>query len=355
MRAKNFREKIASQAARLMCDATLLSYESARQEAVRMLGFQSLFPRQLPTKKEIREKVLLLSRDQQTLLRRQLFEELLFAMRYLQAFNPQVDAKLLTASIAADAQYVIEIFSTSPKTVIQSLPKLTQVSLEKYLTTDSSIRTQAEAWPIDFEGTFLLALRICKREQNVLQRPHVGIIELESEVKLLVANGESNVPEIDTASQDRFGYFATLLWPLEQVLLSPIRHPEGDALYHSLQVFQLAFDERSYDEEFLLAALLHDVGKAIDPENHVAAGLAALHQFISSRTATLIDLHPQAHFYRDGTLGMRARRRLEANPDFEDLLLLAECDKNGRRCGVPVPDVEHALEQIRAISDTFSE
>ena len=69
----------------------------------------------------------------------------------------------------------------------------------------------------------------------------------------------------------------------------------------------------------------------------------------------LIDLHHQAHFYREGTLGMRARHRLEANPDFEDLLLLAECDEKGRQCGVAVPDVEQALEQIRGVSDTFSE
>ena len=47
-------------------------------------------------------------------------------------------------------------------------------------------------------------------------------------------------------------------------------HPEGDALYHSLQVFHLAREARPYDEEFLLAALLHDVGKAVDPQDHAA-------------------------------------------------------------------------------------
>ena len=63
-----------------------------------------------------------------------------------------------------------------------------------------------------------------------------------------------------------------LLLPLENVKQNPEYHPEGDALYHSLQVFDLARDELPYDEEFLLAALLHDVGKAIDPRDHVAAG-----------------------------------------------------------------------------------
>ena len=46
--------------------------------------------------------------------------------------------------------------------------------------------------------------------------------------------------------------------------------------------FDLARDELPYDEEFLLAALLHDVGKAIDPHDHVAAGLEALEGYITA-------------------------------------------------------------------------
>ena len=106
---------------------------------------------------------------------------------------------------------------------------------------------------------------------------------------------------------DRFELYRLLLRPLEGVKQSPKYHPEGDALYHSLQVFELARDERGYDEEFLLAALLHDVGKAIDPADHVRAGLQALEGSITERTETLIALHMDALAYRDGTLGARAR------------------------------------------------
>ena len=70
----------------------------------------------------------------------------------------------------------------------------------------------------------------------------------------------------DAANQvDRFQLFESLLLPLENVKQSLRYHPEGDALYHSLQVFDHARDELAYDEEFLTAALLHDIGKAIDP------------------------------------------------------------------------------------------
>ncbi len=133
---------------------------------------------------------------------------------------------------------------------------------------------------------------------------------------------------------DRFELYRMLLQPLEGVKQSAKHHPEGDALYHSLQVFELAREERPYDEEFLLAALLHDVGKGIDPHDHVAAALEALEGAITERTAWLIAHHMDALAYRDGTLGARARTRLQQSEDFDDLMLLRELDTRGR---VPAP------------------
>ena len=101
-------------------------------------------------------------------------------------------------------------------------------------------------------------------------------------------------PQLDNAaapSHDRFRIYELLLWPLENVKESVAIHPEGDALYHSLQVFELAREAIPYDEEFLLAALLHDVGKAIDPRDHVAAGLEALDGF-DHRADRVVDRAP---------------------------------------------------------------
>ena len=143
-----------------------------------------------------------------------------------------------------------------------------------------------------------------------------------------------------------------LLLPLEEVKQSPRYHPEGDVLYHSLQVFELARDQRPYDEEFLLAALLHDIGKGIDPADHVAAGLAALDGLITDRTRFLIENHMLAHDYQTGKLPPKARRRLEASPDFEDLLLLREVDDAGRVPGAAVGTVDEALDYLKELERT---
>ncbi len=74
---------------------------------------------------------------------------------------------------------------------------------------------------------------------------------------------------------DPYAVYRMLLLPLENVQQSAVHHPEGDVLYHLLQVFELAREHRPYDEEFLLAALLHDIGKGLDSANHVEAALSA--------------------------------------------------------------------------------
>jgi len=137
--------------------------------------------------------------------------------------------------------------------------------------------------------------------------------------------------------------------PLGGVRQSVQYHPEGDVLYHSLQVFELARDQRPYDEEFLLAALLHDVGKGLDPSDHVAAGLAALDGVITDRTRYFIEHHMHAHDLQEGRLPAKLRRDLEASPDFEDLMLLRRLDDEGRIPGAPVGTVDEALDFLKEL------
>jgi putative nucleotidyltransferase with HDIG domain len=153
----------------------------------------------------------------------------------------------------------------------------------------------------------------------------------------------------DSKSND-FEFYASLLAPLAKVTQDRGTHPEGDVLYHSLQVFELAKEARPWDEEFLLAALLHDVGKGIDPRDHVNAGIAVLQERVPERTKWLIENHGTAHRIMDGTIGVRARRRLARSDDREEIELLAECDRQGRMSGRQVGTVEEALNFIQELA-----
>jgi hypothetical protein len=185
-----------------------------------------------------------------------------------------------------------------------------------------------------------------------------AVVEAAETQKLRRPQRDKEVPQSETSSaesSDRFRTYELLLLPLENVKEDPQIHPEGDVLYHSLQVFELARNALPYDEEFLLAALLHDVGKAIDPRDHVAAGLEALDGCITQRTAWLIEHHIEALCLREGTLGARSRRRLEVAESFDELMLLANCDRQGRAVGVAVSDVQDTLAYLRNLSESCGE
>ncbi len=189
--------------------------------------------------------------------------------------------------------------------------------------------------------------------QRVAERHDEGLPASPVLIDPLWETGDED--DCDGPRLERFSVYRSLLAPLSQVRLSRSRHPEGDALYHSLQVYVLAEELRPYDEEFQLAALLHDVGKAIDPKNHVLAALAALDGYVTERTAWLIAHHDEAHRLRDGSLGARARRRLLADDDIETLELLCDCDRGGRVVGMRVPELDDALEAIRTLSEEQDE
>jgi hypothetical protein len=150
---------------------------------------------------------------------------------------------------------------------------------------------------------------------------------------------------------DRFTVYRLRLTPLHDVKLDPRSHPEGDALYHSLQVYSLAREARPYDEEFLLAALLHEVGRAIDPSDPVAPGLESLAGTITGRTAWLIEHLPDLDARPGRALSPKTRRALEASEFFDDLALLHELDAAGRVPGTPVGTVEEAIAYLKGLEE----
>jgi len=157
----------------------------------------------------------------------------------------------------------------------------------------------------------------------------------------------SETPRDDSLPDDRFDHYLALLSPLDRVVQPKDLHPEGDVLYHSLQVFELAAQSHPWDEELLTAALLHDVGKGIDPRDSHEAGLRAISGFVTARTMWLIENLPAAHRYYEGALGARARRRLVSSDSWDELSCLASHDIEGRVPGRCVRSTELALNHIQ--------
>ena len=150
---------------------------------------------------------------------------------------------------------------------------------------------------------------------------------------------------------DRFAIYRMRLIPLEGVKQNPRFHPEGDAQYHSLQVFERAREARPYDEEFLLAALLHDIGKAINPTDHVSAAVEALRGAVTDRTLWLIEHHMDLLASRDRGSTARSKRAIEDSEYFDDLKQLRDLDDAGRVPGMPVGTIDEALAYLKGLED----
>ncbi len=134
-------------------------------------------------------------------------------------------------------------------------------------------------------------------------------------------------PISQTDSNDLFllkKHLYFLLTSLDGVYQNPRYHPEGDALYHSLQVFQLAYKNCS-DPELWAAALLHDIGKAESTSNHAQIGANELEGILSPRIVWLIRHH--LHLL---TAPKRTRSQLHNTPQLRDLELLRKWDLKGR-------------------------
>ncbi|MEL6345294.1 MAG: HD domain-containing protein [Myxococcota bacterium] len=134
-----------------------------------------------------------------------------------------------------------------------------------------------------------------------------------------------------------------LLTDLDGVQQPRRYHPEGDALYHSLQVFQVAC-EATDDPELLAAALFHDVGKAISGPEHDLIGAQELSDLLSPRVCWLV-----AHHLDLLRRPRRTRRSLRHDPKrLNDLERLRRWDLAGRD---PCAQV---LRPWQAVDDLFS-
>lgn len=352
----------------MMYDRREREYYRAKMKAARRICKGWVKPIDLPSNAEIRDQVEILARmhesdDREGRLREMRLEALRL-MRLLHRFRPRLIGSVLTGHIRQGSDIDIHVFSDhiDPITRVLDREGILYDVQRKQVRKHGTTRTFTHIHIRD-RFSFELTMYPARLAHYVFRSSVTGkAMERASEAELaqLIQREYSDVDLEDALGElenqvDRFQLYESLLLPLENIKENRRYHPEADALYHSLQVFDLACDALPYDEEFLLAALLHDVGKAIEGQDHVEAALEALDGFITERTAWLIEHHMDAHALLDGTLGVRARRRLQQSESFEELMLLARCDREGRQQGVEVTELDDALDYVRGLSETFGE
>lgn len=369
MRSTKFRQQVAYLAARLMYNREVSEYYQAKWKAARQLGRGWIRPADLPSNAEIRQQVQLFARllegpDHHARRLMEMRLRALWWMKQLTPYHPKLIGSVLTGHIRDGSDIDLHVFASSAQHVATSVEELggAYTIERKRLVKDGQTRDFThihlqDEFPIELTvyAPSLLGHRFRSSiTGKPIERATIGELEklLAAQHGLSAQDLSQQLRSIDTAP-DRCNVFLSLLLPLENVKQNPTYHPEGDALFHSMQVFALAKEVMPYDEEFLLAALLHDVGKAIDPQDHVAAGLEALDGYISDRTSWLIAHHMEGHALHDRTIGARRRRRLSSHPWFDDLVALSQCDREGRIPGAEVEEPEEALDYIEELETMF--
>ncbi len=361
------RRAIIAESARLMYSRRETEYYRAKLKAARRLCQGWVKPSELPGNAEIRDEILRLANLFEGESRfdrlREMRIEALRMMRLLSSFRPKIIGSTFTGHVRQGSDIDIHVFSATAESVAACL----DAEGLDYVVERKRVRKQGtesifvhfhvrDRFPIELtmyppdKASFVFRSSITGRAIERATLPEYEIFlrreypDLDVEHALQEAESEL----------DRFQVYRSLLIPLSAVMQGRQHHPEGDVLYHLLQCYVLAADELPYDEEFLLAALLHDIGKGIDDRDHITSGLEALGDSITERTQWLIRHHMDVHQIRDRTIGYRLHQRLKASPDYETLLLLGECDRGARIAGVRVPDLDDVLDELRGLAaNTF--
>jgi len=135
-------------------------------------------------------------------------------------------------------------------------------------------------------------------------------------------------------------YLLDLLLALDGVVQSPEYHPESDALYHSLQVFEWAYQSTN-DIELWQAALFHDVGKSVDSKYHSEFGAQMLSGIFSDRVIWIIKHHLDL-MKNPG----KTRQKLLNSSLLSDLQKIRKWDLAGRDPNASVRDVDEVLDLV---------
>src|SRR5262245_45811172 len=243
------RHAIAFEAARLMYQRVESEYYTAKRKAAKRLCRHNYKPEDLPSNAEIRDLIQTFARlhegEKRTAHLRAMRLEALRLMRLLRQFKPRLIGSVMTGHVRAGSDIDIHLFTDGVALVTglleaegyqfdverKQVVKHDEARVFTHVHVHDRFNVELTVYPED-KAHYVFRSSITGKP---IERASIRELEelLSQEYPDLAVDDEL----ADDGQIDPFPIFRMLLLPLENVRQPPEWHPEGDALYHSLQVF----------------------------------------------------------------------------------------------------------------------
>lgn len=344
MRKPKLRSKIADEAAKLIISGRESDYTTAKRRAARILGVR-FTTSDFPTTREVRDacqRIETLSEGGELLVDlHRMRVAALRLLRLLRSFSPRLVGPVVEGSVQTGAETRIDLQADRTSDVAACLAS---AGLEFQIAEPEMAGSMGRLGVLLVKGEYVVTIRVFPTAPVALAGMTESELQAELSAQSLDLNAE--LDGLDTTA-DRFEVLEDLLAALENVSRNSVEHPEGDVLYHSLQLFDLAKAERDFDEELLTAALVHDLGKLTQSPTPMRESRSLLAGLVTRRVLALIWGMELALLEPPST-----RTEIEAavgQENVEDALLLAEFDRKARQSGVEVTNLTDAITHLRAL------
>src|SRR5580700_2794618 len=247
------RQAIALEAARLMYARVETEYFTAKRKAAKRLCRQWVKPEELPSNAEIREQIQLFARlhegEQRTVNLKDMRLHALRLMRLLCRFKPRLIGSVMTGHVRKGSDIDLHLFCDNVSLITDLLEQEgVQFDVErKQIVKHNEARVFTHIHVFD-HFNFELTVYAEDKAHYVFKSSITGKAIERASIKELEELIAAEYPDVDLENAiaemeeqvDPYQMFRLMLQPLEQVKQSPKYHPEGDVLYHLLQVFDLA-------------------------------------------------------------------------------------------------------------------
>jgi len=340
MSDKRLRSRIADEAARILHQKDEQEFVRAKRKAARLLGLR-FKPRDLPSNREISHRLDRMEAETGPPIRlpskRQLAIEGLRWLRRFAEFAPRLGWPIREPG-SSEAFIDMHLETDDSERV---LAELRRDRLDFEVQQDRAGLGGRRGTPILARAKWLIRFFLYSPESAHSNGVHESLdrTELEAELRRERPSADLDAELLGLHDgSERLEYFRLLLLQLEE--MQPIDETAGDLLHHALQAFDLAAAERPYDEEFLTAALLHDVGRIGEDENESAEDLLA--GVVTNRTLWLIQ-----HLDDEGMTAAAA----PSDDDWRDLLLLRDIVSKSGVPGAETRSLDEALVELEKFEE----